>query len=69
MLLYVNSVVFLSALAQAITSIGMAYFSPPAWMFDLHRINGAILLITALVHLILNWTWIKTNVLKLKKKT
>jgi len=35
-------------------------------VFQVHQYNGLLMVILALMHVILNWGWIKANVLKIK---
>ena len=58
MLKVVNPLLFLALLVQAVTGIGM-------WLFgwetieDVHVVFGVMLLVLAVVHLTLNWWWVR----------
>lgn len=65
LLRFLNPVLFLLAAFQVGSGIFMQdYFQ----LFGLHRKNGYILGLAILLHIILNWSWIKYNYLKPKKK-
>lgn len=66
MLKILNPILFLSALFQLISVINMVVFYGE--FLPIHKINGYVLLGLIFLHVILNWSWIVTNIFKLKKK-
>ncbi len=65
----VNPVLGISFLLQAISAVTMVLGKAPRWLYKLHIINGLIFIIIAIVHVTLNWGWIKANILKKKENT
>jgi heme/copper-type cytochrome/quinol oxidase subunit 4 len=66
----VNLALIISFVLQAITSLIIFFHIkvPRRWgIFDIHVYNGLLILLLALVHIWLNWGWIKANYLKTKK--
>lgn len=60
LLFWVNLVLLLSFLFQAGT--GLFHEAIPYRIFrEIHEHNGLLLVILGICHLILNWSWIKTN--------
>ena len=55
-------VMLVSALFQAGTGITMIYYDNEILM-NIHKFNGPALLVLVLVHLALNWSWIKMSYL------
>ena len=60
-----------SFFVQAITVIGMVFFREPALragilsaLSEIHEYNGFLFTALVLVHLYLNWGWVKANILK-----
>lgn len=66
----VNSILFISAVIQALTGISLAFrlFISMPKIFEsiaeIHEHNGFILVVLILIHLILNWGWIKIQIFK-----
>ncbi len=66
----VNILLFLAAL---LTAIGIALYALPTelqyseTMADLHRIAGLSFFILAIIHITLNWSWIRSQILGKKK--
>ena len=68
-----NPILFLSGLIQFTTVTffklhdwtGLEF---PRWIFSTHVINGFTLLGLIVLHTILNWGWIKTNIFRIKAK-
>ena len=65
----VNPLLALSFLVQAVTVVFMLLGQGPAWKIKVHVFNGLAFLLLALLHIILNWGWIKANILKSKTAT
>ncbi len=63
-------VLALSSLVQAVTgaiflSAPDDFSSPSAGpLYYVHRINGALLVVLIVVHVVLNWGWIRANIFK-----
>ncbi len=57
----VNSVLGISFILQVISTV--------AGLYTLHKINGMIFIIIAIVHVALNWGWIKANFIESTKNT
>ena len=67
----VNPVLALSFFAQAITGISISLFieSIPYEPFELiHEIGGYTMIALVLIHLILNWSWVKNSMFKRSKQ-
>ena len=62
----INVLLFLSFLCQALTGLGRSYIPYDIFM-KIHLNCGVLLVILALIHVWLNWTWIKNNLFKKKK--
>lgn len=68
-LIGVNSLLLVAVVLQGASSVWMAFFSAPEWLFDLHKVIGATFLTLLVVHLSLNFAWFKkNNPANLKKK-
>ena len=66
----VNLILAISFVMQAITSLIIFFHIkvPRRWgIFDIHVYNGLLMLCLALIHLWLNWGWIKANYFKAKR--
>lgn len=70
LLKWVNPVLFVSALLQALTGVAL-YFelvesSPKLFSYTLkiHAKNGLLLIILIAIHLALNWSWVKAQFFK-----
>ncbi|OHD55039.1 MAG: hypothetical protein A2Y33_14625 [Spirochaetes bacterium GWF1_51_8] len=68
-----NPILFAAALFQmfTITIIKLqswAVLEAPAWIYEAHEINGLVLIGLIVIHIVLNWPWIKTNIFKIKAK-
>ncbi|MCD4814404.1 DUF4405 domain-containing protein [bacterium] len=66
LLLVVNPLLLVAMLLQIVTGIAMKKFDA-GWAHSVHMNNAIILDLLFLFHIILNWGWIKTNLLRLKK--
>lgn len=62
----VNLAVFVSFAAESVTGIMMMIRKGPKIIFAIHEYNGVLLIILIIMHLYLNWDWIKTGFLKNK---
>ena len=63
----VNIILFFSFILQAITSIIilLRIKVPNAQMvFEIHEYNGLFMITVVIMHLILNWGWVKANFFK-----
>ncbi|MFA6384179.1 MAG: DUF4405 domain-containing protein [Candidatus Omnitrophota bacterium] len=61
-LIVVNPVLFIAACVQAAT--GLAFMLADSRLFyNIHRYNGIFLSVMIVVHLALNWGWVKSFVL------
>ncbi len=52
---------------------GLYKFGPAAWrgtetLAVMHQLSGILFFFVALIHIYLNWAWIKTNIFGIKKK-
>jgi hypothetical protein len=59
-----NPVLGISFLLQAISVVFMVLGMAPGWLYKAHAFNGMIFIIIVLVHITLNWSWIKANFFK-----
>lgn len=66
LLMIVNPLLFVSIMIQFITGILMDEFHFKL-AHDLHVTNVFALEALFVCHIILNWSWIKTNLLRIKK--
>lgn len=64
-----NPLLFIVAVAQPVT--GVIFILSPSrflgfggWLFYFHRFNGIALAVLIVVHVVLNWGWIKANIFK-----
>jgi len=66
----VNPILFILMLIQAVTGIGQRYAGQNAFVLfrRIHFPNGALLVMFFVIHLYLNWGWIKMNFFKPKRK-
>ena len=63
----VNSFLFISFLLQVATSLFIFFRIRTSFsrtIFEIHEYNGLTMITLALIHLYLNWGWIRTNILK-----
>ncbi len=68
LLVPVNILLFISVLFQSVSGLIMLFFSiEPEWMDSVHSYNGLAMAILVVLHIILNWTWIKTQIFGIKK--
>jgi uncharacterized protein DUF4405 len=65
-LMIVNPILFVSMLTQIVTGIALKVFHAD-WAHPIHMNNALILDLLFLAHIVLNWGWIKTNLLRIKK--
>ncbi len=61
-----NLLLFISMLFQAVLIFGHDLFTRDVFM-PTHMWNGRVLIILAIIHLILNWSWVTANFLPKKK--
>lgn len=64
----VNALLVLSFLVQ-VASVVVMEISPGAFIGELHEVNGYILIGLVVLHVILNFAWIKTNLLTWRKRS
>jgi thiosulfate reductase cytochrome b subunit len=62
----VNPIMFILIVLQIVTAILMEVTGDSTFR-EIHEINGFLLVIFIIVHLSLNWSWIKANFLKSRK--
>lgn len=63
MLKITNVVLLLLFISQALS--GLFHHSIPHELFEfLHEFGGIVLIITALIHLVLNWNWVRSAFFK-----
>lgn len=53
----------LIAAALQLVNVVMLKLEPPAFAYQVHEWNGYVLISLAILHLILNWSWFKSNFL------
>ncbi|MDD5260208.1 MAG: DUF4405 domain-containing protein [bacterium] len=66
LLKFVNFVLGISFLVQAISVVFMVLEKAPGWLYKLHALNGMVFIVLVFVHIALNWAWIRANFLKKK---
>lgn len=67
----VNPILFIIMFIQAVSGLGQRYAtSQDLFVFfrRLHGPNGMLLIILVIIHIYLNWGWIKLNVFKARPK-
>lgn len=67
----INLLLFISFLMQGVSSIIIFFrikVPHTRAVFEFHEYNGLALVTLALIHITLNWGWIKANFLKFAKK-
>ena len=64
----VNALLVLSFLVQ-VASVVVMEISPGEFIGELHEVNGYILIGLVVLHVILNFAWIKTNLLTWRKRS
>jgi len=67
MMVILNPILFVSLLIQILTSLFMffnLFTSKSEIWFGLHQYNGLVFIFLALLHLMLNWSWVKANFFK-----
>jgi len=62
----VNIVLGISFLLQAISVVYMVLEIAPGWLYKLHALNGIVFILLVIVHIALNWAWIRVNFFKKK---
>ncbi len=67
-LVFVNTLLVFSMPLQILTGLLMSTWDLE-WAHEVHEINGPLLAVLFVGHIIFNWGWIKNNFFKLKKKT
>ncbi|KPL15051.1 hypothetical protein AMJ74_02205 [candidate division WOR_3 bacterium SM1_77] len=62
----VNPILFILMLIQAISGLGQRYAGQDFFILlrRIHLPNGILLVIFFIIHLYLNWGWVKMNFLK-----
>lgn len=65
----VNIVLGISFLLQAISVVFMVLEMAPGWLYKLHAFNGMIFILLVIVHIALNWAWIRVNFFKRKEES
>jgi hypothetical protein len=71
MLKVLNPILFLCILIQGLSVLIKSvtgYNNYTDILINVHTYNGYVFFGLLLFHLYLNWTWIKTNILRIKKK-
>jgi hypothetical protein len=69
MLLIVNSLLAVAIVVQAITGALVKYeVGPGEFWPNTHIACGVTLLVLTVIHLVLNWGWVRSNILKKKAK-
>ena len=61
-LLITNIVLLLSFITLVLTVVLME-FTPYAFIKEIHENAGIVFAIAALIHIYLNWAWIRTNLI------
>jgi len=68
-----NPILVTAFLAAALAIVFLKYihlaFLPDNVVYEVHEIAGKIFVILAICHIILNWKWIKLNILGIKAKS
>ncbi len=69
---FINPILAL-LLLLTFTFVALYKFGPLAWrgsesLGGLHEFSGAMFLFVALIHIYLNWSWIRSNILGKKPK-
>ena len=65
----VNTVLFFSFILQAVTvAIILLKIKIPyrELIFEVHQYNGLFMIVLVVMHITLNWGWVKANILKLQ---
>ncbi len=62
----VNSLLLVSFFIQFFTILMMAFKTSLGFVYEIHEINGYVFVSLAVIHVILNWSWIKSVLLKRK---
>lgn len=65
-----NPLLFVIAIVQPLTGVifilsPIRFLAERGWLFLLHRINGLLLAVLIVVHVVLNWGWVKANIFKI----
>jgi protein-S-isoprenylcysteine O-methyltransferase Ste14 len=63
-LLMITNIVLLLAFVTQVATVVMMQLFRSHFVFELHGIVGFILIFAAILHVYLNWWWIKANILK-----
>ena len=66
----VNPILFILMLIQAISGLGQRFAGQDLFIFlrRVHLPNGILFVIFFVIHLYLNWGWVKMNFLKPRSK-
>ncbi|MBI4845703.1 MAG: DUF4405 domain-containing protein [Candidatus Omnitrophica bacterium] len=62
----INIFLLISFLIQAISGMSLFFGRITKIVNEIHENNGIALIILVVMHLLLNWNWIKVNFLKLE---
>ena len=65
----VNLFLGLAFLLQVISVVTMILEIGPGWIYSMHSINGLVFILLVIVHIVLNWAWIRVNFMKKKENT
>ena len=62
-----NPVLFIATFAQFANIIAQKFFFAD-WLMVMHALVGYSIGVLVLLHIVFNWTWVKNNFFKSKKK-
>ncbi len=62
----INPLLFLLIILQAVNII-LLKTDPPSFAYMIHEWNGYVIMALVVIHVYLNWSWIKTNILTFRK--
>jgi len=65
-LIIVNSVLFAAACVQAASGLALIW-ADVRILYSIHRYNGIIFSVMIVIHLALNWRWVKSFVLPIRR--
>jgi hypothetical protein len=61
-----NLVLFISAALQIVTVLALPLNINKRMFFEIHKYNGFLFIALIIIHLALNWSWVKATYLKRK---
>jgi hypothetical protein len=61
----INVCVAVAFVVVAGSAMAVSVFQAPA--YALHQYSGYAFVLFAIIHIVLNWTWIRVNIFKIKK--